>query len=107
MKKKVVATELDDLSLFYNAEPIEIDCTPLAWWCRSEQLAHYPRLSRMAIDILSIPAESAEPERVFSEARRTASWDRLRRSCHNIEKVECICNGYGLRDKPQGTYQQK
>lgn len=92
VKKKAVATDLDDLSLFYNAEPIEIECTPLAWWCRSEQRAHYPRLSQMAIDILSIPAESAEPERVFSGARRTASWDRLRISCHNIERVECIGN---------------
>jgi hypothetical protein len=46
----------------------------------------------MAIDILSIPAESAEPERIFSGARRTASWDRLRITCENIEKVECIGN---------------
>ena len=46
----------------------------------------------MAIDILSIPSESAEPERAFSGARRTASWDRLRISCRNLEKVECIGN---------------
>ncbi|ENH63497.1 hypothetical protein FOC1_g10000105, partial [Fusarium oxysporum f. sp. cubense race 1] len=52
----------------------------------------YPRLSRMAIDILSIPSESAEPERAFSGARRTASWDRLRITCKNLEKVECIGN---------------
>jgi hypothetical protein len=50
----------------------------------------------MAIDILSIPSESAEPERAFSGARRTASWDRLRMSCQNLEKVECI--GSWLRE---------
>ncbi|KAJ4014756.1 hypothetical protein NW761_015154 [Fusarium oxysporum] len=52
----------------------------------------YPRLSRMAIDIPSIPSESAEPERAFSGARRTASWDRLRINSKNLEKVECIGN---------------
>jgi hypothetical protein len=46
----------------------------------------------MAIDILSIPPESAEPERVFSGARRTLSWDRSRITCQNLEKVECIGN---------------
>lgn len=90
--KKTARVERDDLLLFAEADPIEIDCTPLAWWCRSEQLAMYPRLSRMAIDILSIPAESAEPERVFSGARRTASWDRLKMSCASLERVECIGN---------------
>jgi hypothetical protein len=30
----------------------------------------------MAIDILSIPPISDEQERVFSEIRRTVSWDR-------------------------------
>ena len=44
----------------------------------------------MAIAILSIPAESAEAERVFSGARRTCRYDRLRLSCTNIEKIECI-----------------
>jgi len=46
----------------------------------------------MAIDILSIPSESAEPERTFSGARRTASWDRLRITCQNLQKVERIGN---------------
>jgi hypothetical protein len=46
----------------------------------------------MAIDILSVPAESAEPERTFSGARRTARWDRLRLLIESIEKIECIGN---------------
>ena len=45
---------------------------------------------RMAIDILSIPAMSDEPERVFSGARRTISWDRAQLSAENIEKLECL-----------------
>jgi hypothetical protein len=40
----------------------------------------WPRPSLMAIDIRSIPPMSDEPERVFSGARRTVSWDRGQRS---------------------------
>jgi hypothetical protein len=92
VKQKAISTDSDNLDSFINALPLEIDCTPLEWWSRLEQRAQYPRLSRMAIDILSIPSESAEPERAFSGARRTASWDRLRITCKNLEKVECIGN---------------
>jgi hypothetical protein len=86
------SADADDLDAFINIKPFKIQCTPLEWWCRPEQRSQYPRLSWMAIDILSIPSESAEPERAFSGARRTASWDRLRMSCQNLEKVECIGN---------------
>ena len=46
----------------------------------------------MAIDILSIPPASVEPERSFSGARRTASWDRLQLTIKSIEMVECVGN---------------
>jgi hAT family C-terminal dimerisation region len=46
----------------------------------------------MAIDILSIPAMSDEPERVFSGARRTVSWERMQLGPENIEKAECLKN---------------
>ena len=80
----------DDFMAFIKARPIIIACTPLEWWCYEEQRHHYLKLSRMAIAILSIPAESAEAERVFSGARRTCRYDRLRLTCANIEKIECI-----------------
>jgi hypothetical protein len=38
------------------------DCSPLKWWLRDEQHGHYPNLSKMASDILLIPAMSADPE---------------------------------------------
>jgi hypothetical protein len=95
--KTVIFTDKDNFDVFISASAIRIDCTPLEWWCRIENRRQYPRLSCMAIDILSIPAESAKPERSFSGARRTASWDRLRITCENIEKVECI--GNWIREK--------
>ena len=44
----------------------------------------------MAIDILSIPLMSDEPERVFSGARRTVSWDRGQIEAETIEMRECL-----------------
>jgi len=44
----------------------------------------------MAIDILSIPAMSAEPERVFSGGRRTVSWDRTQMTAETLEMRECL-----------------
>ncbi|OAQ62549.1 ribonuclease H-like protein [Purpureocillium lilacinum] len=81
---------LDEYKAFTAESPVAIDCSPLAWWFREEQQQRYPRLSRMAIDILSIPAMSAEPERVFSGARRTISWDRCRLGSRTIERGECM-----------------
>jgi hypothetical protein len=54
------------------------------------ELADYPRLSQMAIDILSIPSMSADAERVFSGVRRTISWDRISLGSTNIERTECL-----------------
>jgi hypothetical protein len=44
----------------------------------------------MAINILSIPPMSDEPERVFSGARRTISWDRGQIEPATIEMRECL-----------------
>jgi hypothetical protein len=62
----------------------------LAWWCQDTQRQRWPRLSLMAIDILSIPPMSDEPERVFSGARRTVSWDRGQIEPETIEMRECL-----------------
>ncbi|EED11944.1 conserved hypothetical protein [Talaromyces stipitatus ATCC 10500] len=75
----------------YNTEsPRKICTSALTWWCQDEQQKRWPRLSYIAIDILSIPAMSDEPERVFSGARHTISWERAQLSAENIERIECL-----------------
>jgi hypothetical protein len=86
----VGTTTIDEYETFTSQVPISIDCSPLTWWLRDEQQGHYPNLSKMAVDILSIPAMSADPERVFSGARRTISWDRMLLGAATIEKGECL-----------------
>lgn len=80
----------DDFRIFVETPLFRIDCSPLEWWARAEQKSHYPQLHNMAIAILSIPAESSEPERAFCGSRRTYSRDRLSLSCNNVQKIECI-----------------
>ena len=62
----------------------------LAWWMSDAQRQRWPRLALMAIDVLSIPPMSDEPERVFSGARRTVSWERAQMEPETLEKVECL-----------------
>jgi hypothetical protein len=66
-------SKLDEYEFFTAQPPVALDCSPLAWWLHEEQQQAYPHLSRMAVNILSIPAISAEPEWVFSGARHTIS----------------------------------
>ena len=44
----------------------------------------------MAIDILSIPAMSDEPERVFSRAHCIVSWDKGQMMLETMEWRECL-----------------
>jgi len=80
----------DEFDDYAGREPTPIDTSPLQWWCQDSQKKRWPNLSLMGIDILSIPAMSAEPERVFSGARRTISWERARLGAETIEKLECL-----------------
>ena len=54
------------------------------------QRATYPNLSVMALDILSIPAMSTEPERLFSGAGITVTERRNRLDAETIEALECL-----------------
>lgn len=82
----------DEFEAFTTGTPVLLDKTETAldWWLQPSQRRSYPNLSQMAIDILSIPAMSAEPERVFSGCRRTISWTRMRLGIKVIEEGECL-----------------
>jgi hypothetical protein len=58
------------------------------WWLLPEQQRDYPNLSRMALDILSIPAMSASIERLFSSANITVSDRRNQLIPNTIEVIE-------------------
>ncbi len=79
----------DEYEIYISQNPIQISDSAFDWWLHDGQRQCWPRLSQIPIDILSIPAVSDEPEQVFSRARRTVSWDRMRLGQEITEKVEC------------------
>ena len=81
----------DEFEDYCTEDPVSIGTGPaIYWWAEEKQQKRFPRLSLMAIDILSIPAMSDEPERVFSGARRTLSWQRSRMRPEIIEMCQCV-----------------
>ncbi|KID81930.1 transposase-like protein [Metarhizium guizhouense ARSEF 977] len=70
----------------------------LSWWLEETQQKNYPNLSKMAVDILSIPAMSAEPERLFSGAKITITDRRNRLGTDVIEALECLKSWFRIQD---------
>lgn len=81
----------DEFNRFIEGPTLPIGASSaLSWWLEPTQQTAYPHLHRLAVTIFSIPAMSAEAERVFSGARRTISWERSRLSVKTIEHTECL-----------------
>ena len=77
----------------YIHEPL-VDKTsirrPLQWWLDPIQRNRYPNLSLMALDILSVPAMSAETERLFSLAKLVISTQRQNIDAKSLEVLQCL-----------------
>lgn len=81
----------DEYQQYIRCACIDIpDSDPRSWWLEPTQRKTYPHLSIMALDILSIPAMSAEPERLFSSAKITITDRRGRLGIESIEAIECL-----------------
>jgi hypothetical protein len=65
---------------------------PLEFWSKPRIKHTYPRLSRMARDLFTIPAMSDEPERVFSSCGNMVTTQREDLSAEAIEEAQCIKN---------------
>jgi hAT family C-terminal dimerisation region len=86
---------MDEFLSFIEADSVDLEAynmTPIEWWCLEKNRNQYPRLFKMALDILSIPPMSDAPERTFSCGRRTVPWSRARLKAENIEMVESVAN---------------
>lgn len=79
--------ERDEYDAWMELEPCDCDDLIAYWVSRSES---YPRLARMALDVLSIPAMSSEPERIFSLAGLMVTDRRNRLHEDIIQAAQCI-----------------
>jgi hypothetical protein len=92
------ATASDDEYIRYIKEKIEWTDDPIAWWLESSQKHKYPHLSKMAINILSIPCMSADVERLFSSCGLTLEDRRNRIGIELLEALECLKSWFKIKE---------
>ena len=85
--KKAPKATRDELDEFLSLRTLDSVHDPKEWWLQHR--SDYPILSHMALDILAIPAMSAEVERVFSSASLTITDRRNRLGDKVVEAIEC------------------
>jgi hypothetical protein len=97
MKRHQSLPNFEDEYTRYCASDCTYDVDPRAWWQEKTQQTSYPVLSKLALDILAIPAMSADPERLFSSAKILISDLRNRLGIDIIEAFECLKSWYKLK----------
>ena len=92
--RRAASTE-DELELYLREPILTKDDVPninqfraLEWWCKQRQRSRYPYLHRYALDLLSVPAQSSEIERVFSECKASLTQQRNRMEIATLEQVQ-------------------
>ncbi|ODQ69131.1 hypothetical protein LIPSTDRAFT_7153 [Lipomyces starkeyi NRRL Y-11557] len=94
-KKKASSLEQDEYTKYLLAPVLPEVTDPKSWLLEPTQRKSYPALSIMALDVLSIPAMSAEPERLSSSAKITITDRRNRLGIDTIEAIECLKSWLG------------
>jgi hypothetical protein len=97
MKRHQTISNFEDEYTRYCASDCALDVDVRVWWQEKTQQTSYPILSRLALDILAIPAMSADPERLFSSAKLLISDLRNRLGIDIIEAFECLKSWYKLK----------
>jgi hypothetical protein len=82
----------------YCKAPREYPKDARQWWLERTQQMKYPNLARMALNILSIPAMSDEPERLFSSAGLTLTDRRNRAGIDLVEALEQLKSWYKVEE---------
>ena len=89
-------TVKDEYERYCNEDPTIVGekeiFNPIDWWRSPVNQRLYPRLSRLAYNLLSVPAMSAECERVFSSTGLLLSGLRSTMDMASIEASECVRN---------------
>ena len=71
--------------------PFSIDSSEMEiiqWWYNKRDL--WPMLSKMALDIFSIPSMSADAEPLFSSGKLVLRDTRSRLSAESVAALECL-----------------
>jgi hAT family C-terminal dimerisation region len=89
-----ITTKLSDngseLDQYYRLNLPQQVNNPIQWWL--SQQSSFPTLSKLALDLLAVPAMAADCEREFSLAKLTISSQRHSLQPDTIEKIQCLKN---------------
>jgi hypothetical protein len=96
--RKRAQAPIDEYDRFVQSDIVCDIEDPRRWWLEETQQKVYPNLSKMALDMLSIPAMSAEPERLFSGAKISITDRRTRLGIELIEALECLKSWMGIQE---------
>jgi hypothetical protein len=94
-KRQRSQLEIDEYTKYLQAAVLPEVKDERSWWLETTQRISFPALSVMALDILSIPAMSAEPERLFSGAKITITDRRNQLGIESIQAIECLKSWLG------------
>jgi len=94
-QKKGSSLDQDEYAKYLLAPVVPEVTDPQTWWLKPTQRKSYLALSIMALDILSIPAMSAKPERLFSSAKITITDRRNKLGIKSIKAIECLKSWLG------------
>jgi hypothetical protein len=85
-KKSVAERAKDEIDKWkIRTKPSDKDNDPLKVWKQASK--HCPYLSKVARDVLAVPATSAAPERKFSKAGDVNTKKRASITCENLEEL--------------------
>lgn len=78
-----------ELTRWFNCTPVIDPSVRLEYWWLNHR-REYPRVSRLALDILAIPPMSADCERAFSSAKLLLTSQRNKMLPENMEEIELL-----------------
>jgi hypothetical protein len=79
---------MNELEQYLEIRPDKRIKDPIAWWVERKQA--FPRLSRLALDLLAIPAMADHCERQFSLAKLSVSTQRCRLQARTLEFLQLL-----------------
>ena len=94
-KRQRSQLDIDEYTKYLQAAVLPEVKDARSWWLETTQRNSYPALSIMALNILSIPAMSAEPERLFSGAKITITDRRNQLGIESIQAIKCLKSWLG------------
>ena len=94
-RRRPVAVLMDEYLQYLHEPVVPLDSlpepgNPLSYWRQRAQQRRLPNLCRMALDLLSVPAMSADTERLFSQAKLTITSQRCKLQDSTVEMLQCI-----------------